>query len=97
MSLQPEKLPEVPEETARIAKSLFPKGNHTCGYVMNWVQSIRRAICETVSHKRTIGRTALAISVSQHYAIYGELYRPSGSGGNENPYRLEIYVEFGID
>jgi transposase len=27
MSLQPQKLPEVPEETARIAKILFPKGN----------------------------------------------------------------------
>lgn len=27
MSLQPEKLPEVPEETAHIARSLFPKGN----------------------------------------------------------------------
>lgn len=27
MSLQPEKLPEVPEETARIAKNLFLKGN----------------------------------------------------------------------
>jgi transposase len=27
MSLQPEKLPEVPLETARIARSLFPKGN----------------------------------------------------------------------
>ena len=27
MSLQPQKLPEIPEETARIAKILFPKGN----------------------------------------------------------------------
>jgi transposase len=27
MSLQPEKLPEIPEETARIARILFPKGN----------------------------------------------------------------------
>ena len=27
MSLHPQKLPEVPEETARIAKILFPKGN----------------------------------------------------------------------
>src|SRR5258708_2397680 len=27
MSLHPEKLPEIPEETARIAKILFPKGN----------------------------------------------------------------------
>jgi len=27
MSLQPEKLPEIPEETARIARSLFPTGN----------------------------------------------------------------------
>jgi transposase len=27
MSLRPQKLPEVPEETARIAKILFPKGN----------------------------------------------------------------------
>jgi transposase len=27
MSLQPETLPEIPEETARVARSLFPKGN----------------------------------------------------------------------
>ena len=27
MSLQPETLPEIPKETARVAKSLFPKGN----------------------------------------------------------------------
>ena len=27
MSLRPEKLPEIPEETARIAKILFPKKN----------------------------------------------------------------------
>lgn len=27
MSLQPEPLPEIPEETARVARSLFPKGN----------------------------------------------------------------------
>ena len=27
MSLQPQKVPEIPEETARIAKILFPKGN----------------------------------------------------------------------
>jgi len=27
MSLQPQKLPEIPEETARIAKILFPQGN----------------------------------------------------------------------
>ncbi len=27
MSLHPEKLPEIPEETARVAKILFPKGN----------------------------------------------------------------------
>src|SRR5205809_7423071 len=27
MSLQPQKLPEISEETARIAKILFPKGN----------------------------------------------------------------------
>jgi transposase len=27
MSLKPQKLPEIPEETARIAKILFPKGN----------------------------------------------------------------------
>src|SRR2546430_14586281 len=27
MSLQPQKLPEIPEETARIAKILFPKSN----------------------------------------------------------------------
>lgn len=27
MSLQPEKLPEIPEETARIARILFPEGN----------------------------------------------------------------------
>lgn len=27
MTLQPEKLPEIPEETARIARILFPKGN----------------------------------------------------------------------
>jgi len=27
MSLQPQKLPEIPEETARIARILFPKGN----------------------------------------------------------------------
>lgn len=27
MSLHPEKLPEIPEETARIARTLFPKGN----------------------------------------------------------------------
>jgi hypothetical protein len=27
MSLQPENLPEIPEETARIARILFPKGN----------------------------------------------------------------------
>ena len=27
MSLHPQKLPEIPEETARIARSLFPKGN----------------------------------------------------------------------
>jgi hypothetical protein len=27
MSLQPQKLPEIPEETARIAKILFPKGH----------------------------------------------------------------------
>jgi transposase len=27
MSLQPEKLPEIPEETARVARILFPKGN----------------------------------------------------------------------
>jgi len=27
MSLQPQKLPEIPEETARVAKILFPKGN----------------------------------------------------------------------
>ena len=27
MSLQPQKLPEIPEETARLAKILFPKGN----------------------------------------------------------------------
>jgi len=27
MSLQPETLPEIPEETARIARILFPKGN----------------------------------------------------------------------
>jgi hypothetical protein len=27
MSLQPENLPEIPEETARIAKILFPKEN----------------------------------------------------------------------
>jgi transposase len=26
MSLQPEKLPEIPEETARVARILFPKG-----------------------------------------------------------------------
>lgn len=27
MSLQPQKLPEIPEETTRIARSLFPTGN----------------------------------------------------------------------
>jgi len=27
MSLHPQKLPEIPEETARIARILFPKGN----------------------------------------------------------------------
>jgi len=27
MSLQPESLPEIPEETARVARALFPKGN----------------------------------------------------------------------
>jgi hypothetical protein len=27
MSLQPEKLPVIPEETARVARILFPKGN----------------------------------------------------------------------
>jgi transposase len=27
MSLQPENLPEIPEDTARIARTLFPKGN----------------------------------------------------------------------
>jgi len=27
MSLRPQKLPEIPEETARIARILFPKGN----------------------------------------------------------------------
>jgi transposase len=27
MALQPEKFPEIPEETARVARILFPKGN----------------------------------------------------------------------
>jgi hypothetical protein len=35
MSLQPEKLPEIPEETARVARILFPEGIVLCGYAMN--------------------------------------------------------------
>jgi transposase len=27
MSLQPQAIPPVPEETARVARALFPKGN----------------------------------------------------------------------
>ncbi len=27
MSLQPETIPAIPEETARIARAIFPKGN----------------------------------------------------------------------
>ena len=41
MSLRPEKLPEIPEETARIAKILFPKRINICGYAMNSTRSTK--------------------------------------------------------
>jgi transposase len=41
MSLHPQKLPEIPEETARIAKILFPKGNK-----YTWLRDELEAIYE---------------------------------------------------
>ena len=35
MSLQPQEIPPVPEETRRVAQAAFPRGNSTCACVMN--------------------------------------------------------------
>lgn len=39
MSLKPEQMPPIPEETKRVAKAAFP--TPTCRCVMNWGRFIR--------------------------------------------------------
>jgi hypothetical protein len=36
MSLKPQELGPIPEETARVARAAYPKGMCLCGCAMNW-------------------------------------------------------------
>ena len=41
MSMKPQEISPVPEETARVARAANPKGNIICGCVMSWAASTR--------------------------------------------------------
>ena len=61
MSLQPQAIPPVPEETARIARAILPKGNTSIHMRDEWGTFFRdEDFLDLLRGKRTTSRISLA-------------------------------------
>src|SRR5689334_750538 len=94
MSLQPEKLPEIPEETARIARILFPEGNR-----FMWLRDELGAIYDDEQFVSLYGNVGQMAEQPWRIAImsviqYMENYTDRQA---KNTYRFKIRFKPGID
>ncbi len=71
MSLRPQNIPPVPEETARIARAAFPKGNlYRQIRARNRYFVDRCRFLRFVSQSRESGLSSVAIGFDYHFPIY---------------------------
>ena len=89
MSLRPEPIEPVPEETARIARLAFPHGS-----IWLRLRDELGTIYEDDAFAPTSGST-LAAGVSQRPAVRGGAVRSAGGRGCSRPTRLEVPAGFG--
>jgi len=69
MSMHPEPIHRVPEETARVARAAFPKGNHTSKYATCSVPSIRMKTSRSSLKAGTSHRRVVEISFGNGDAV----------------------------
>ena len=79
MSLKPQQIAPVPEETAQVAKAAFPKGN-LCLTLRDELGVLfsDEAVRRPVSHARSTCPSALAAGSGDDLAVCGEPRRSSG-------------------
>jgi hypothetical protein len=70
MSLKPEPIGSIPEETMRVAKAAFPQGN----IFMKMrdeigIHNLRRRVCPSLRKRRSTSRGPVATCSGDHYAM----------------------------
>ena len=79
MSVRPGMWPEVPDQTAAVARASFPRGSLLCGCVITWAPGARTRTSPACTTPRGAG-TARAADDRHGAAVRGEPDRPAGRG-----------------
>src|SRR5215471_16816104 len=91
MSMKPQQISPVPEETARVARAANPKGNVYMHLRDELGSILRRSLFAALFPRRGQPAEARLSSGSRHRdAIHGGLVRSTGRRGCARAYRLEI-------
>jgi transposase len=85
MSLQPETIPAIPEETARVARTIVPKGNRYM-LLRDELGTIYtdKLFLKLYPQGGSYAEARLSFSFGMHHAVYGKLYGPTSSRSSEN-------------
>ena len=90
MSLHPSLLSSIPEETVRIARAAFPKGNPICGCATPSVPLHRPALRGALPSRRPAGRGAACLGLVTIVQFAEGLSDLAGRRCRAWPHRLEI-------